>query len=577
MKLILRQYLSDLRERGELDAVLPDLLSELGFTVLSRPGRGTRQAGVDVAAIGPDEDDAGRRKLFLFTIKPGDLQRRDWDDGTPQAIRPSLNEILDSYIETRIPKQHQDLEIAICICMGGEMKENVQVQWTGYVRQHSTAKICFREWNGDKLAGHMLSGVLKQELLDAPLQAYFQKSVAMVDHPDVAYRFFALLTQGLLEAGGNDRMRLTRLRQVYICLWVLFVWAREAGNLEAPFRASEYAVLHIWNECRPQLGKQTAEQDMRLTVLEQAIELHLVIADGLLMEKLGVYANRPFALSWAVGSPSAVDVNLALFEQLGRFSLYGLWLHWQASRHTQVVTAKAFADRRDQVLRTATTMINANPTLRSPIRDDFAIEIALFMLLAQVCRSTPAVSAYLDEMTERVKFSIERRGAYPVPKTDYHDLIGHPLDRSDGYFETHTRASVLYPLLFGWLDRLGLHDTRDLLASCIQKDLPHTTQQVWMPDGNTDEKFWTGDTEHGVGITGLPLSDGPARYHAFLDKALEDHSAFDGLSTTKSGLWPIFLMACRHYRLPVPPQLWFLGTQSRGSGEDVVEGDSVTD
>ena len=571
MKLILRQYLSDLRERGELDAVLPDLLSELGFTVLSRPGRGTRQAGVDVAAIGPDEDDGGRQKLFLFTIKPGDLQRRDWDDGTPQSVRPSLNEILDSYIETRIPKQHQDLDIAICICMGGEMKENLQVQWTGYVQHHSTDKICFREWNGDKLAGLMLSGVLKQELLDAPLQAYFQKSVAMVDHPDVAYRFFALLTQGLLEPGGNDRVRLTGLRQVYICLWVLFVWAREAGNLEAPFRASEYAVLHIWNECRSRPGEQAVEQDMGLTVLDQAIELHLVIADGLLMEKLGVYTNRHFALSRAVGSLSAVDVNLALFEQLGRFSLYGLWLHWQASRHTQVDTAKALAHQRDQVLQTAITMINANPTLMSPIRDDFAIEIALFMILAQVCRSTPAVSAYLDEMTIRVKFAIEGRGAYPVPKTDYHDLICHPLDRSDGYFETHTRASVLYPLLFGWLDRLGLHDTRDLLASCIQKDLPHTTQQVWMPDGDTDEKFWTGDTEHGVAITGLPLCDGPARYHAYLDKALEDHSAFDDLSTTKSELWPIFLMACRHYRLPVPPQLWFLGTQSQDSVEGVVE------
>ena len=95
MKPILRQYLSDLRERNELDAILPDLLSELGFNILSRPSRGTRQAGVDVAAVGPDEDDGGCRKLFLFTIKSGDLKRREWDDGTPQAVRPSLNEIRD--------------------------------------------------------------------------------------------------------------------------------------------------------------------------------------------------------------------------------------------------------------------------------------------------------------------------------------------------------------------------------------------------------------------------------------------------------------------------------------------------
>ena len=52
MKLILKEYLASLRERDELDAILPDLLSQLGFTVLSKPQRGTRQYGVDVAAVG---------------------------------------------------------------------------------------------------------------------------------------------------------------------------------------------------------------------------------------------------------------------------------------------------------------------------------------------------------------------------------------------------------------------------------------------------------------------------------------------------------------------------------------------
>jgi O-acetyl-ADP-ribose deacetylase (regulator of RNase III) len=52
MKLVFRQYLASLKERKELDAVLPDLLSELGYTVISRPTIGTRQYGVDVAAVG---------------------------------------------------------------------------------------------------------------------------------------------------------------------------------------------------------------------------------------------------------------------------------------------------------------------------------------------------------------------------------------------------------------------------------------------------------------------------------------------------------------------------------------------
>lgn len=74
MKLVFREYLTSLRERNELDVVLPDLLSELGYNVISRPSTGPRQFGVDVAAVSPMVD--GEQKLYLFTIKQGDLTYR---------------------------------------------------------------------------------------------------------------------------------------------------------------------------------------------------------------------------------------------------------------------------------------------------------------------------------------------------------------------------------------------------------------------------------------------------------------------------------------------------------------------
>lgn len=106
MKLVVMHYLRSLRERGELDAIFPDLLAESGFEILTRPRRGTRQAGVDVAAVGADPDRDGVRSLFLFTIKSGDLTREHWDAGQ-QAVRPSLNGILDDYIPNRIPPHSQ--------------------------------------------------------------------------------------------------------------------------------------------------------------------------------------------------------------------------------------------------------------------------------------------------------------------------------------------------------------------------------------------------------------------------------------------------------------------------------------
>src|ERR1039457_4724855 len=123
MKLIIRQYVAGLKERSELDAVLPDLLSQMGLVVYSRPGRGTRQDGVDVAAVG--SLDGGPEKVYLFSIKAGDLSRKEWDGDSVQSLRPSLNEIIDSYIPNRIPTEHKEKDIVICVTFGGDVQEQV--------------------------------------------------------------------------------------------------------------------------------------------------------------------------------------------------------------------------------------------------------------------------------------------------------------------------------------------------------------------------------------------------------------------------------------------------------------------
>jgi hypothetical protein len=97
MKLVFREYLASLRERRELDVVLPDLLSELGFNVISRPSVGTRQYGVDVAAVGRDTDPktgVSEEKLYLFSIKQGDLTRNDWDSGNHVNANAELTHVL---------------------------------------------------------------------------------------------------------------------------------------------------------------------------------------------------------------------------------------------------------------------------------------------------------------------------------------------------------------------------------------------------------------------------------------------------------------------------------------------------
>ena len=134
MKLIFSEYLASLKERGELDVIMPDLLSEIGFTVFSRPAVGTKQHGVDVAAVGPGPD--GERTLFLISIKAGDLRRSGWDVGA-QSLRTSLNQILDVYIENFIPRCYADLPVIIVLCLGGDLHEGVRTDVEGYMKRNT--------------------------------------------------------------------------------------------------------------------------------------------------------------------------------------------------------------------------------------------------------------------------------------------------------------------------------------------------------------------------------------------------------------------------------------------------------
>lgn len=410
MKLLIRDYLASLRERDELDAILPDLLSELGFNVYSRPQRGTSQLGVDIAAVGADDD--GEKKLFLFSVKQGDLTRQDWD-GNPQALRSSLDEILDAYIPHRIPARYKELKIVICLAFGGDVNEQVREKLTGFIDRNTTARVTFDEWNGDKIAGMILKGILREEILPKPLRSSFQKAVAMVDEPDVSFEHFSRLAGDLFQTGiASGKARVRAARQLNICLWILFVWARSAGNIESPYRVSELALLTAWELLRPTLATNSREKKALSIVVRQMIELHLTISMEFIEQKVVPYAEVRHGISMATGSRSSLDVNLALFEVLGRIGLAGLWLHWigQRSNETHQGQVKHGVVQLTQV---GLELIRNNPALFLPITDRQGTSISLFLQLwlASGIDAT-GVMSWLQEMASRLIFTIRTRGRY---------------------------------------------------------------------------------------------------------------------------------------------------------------------
>lgn len=557
MKLIIRQYLASLKERDELDAMLPDLLSQLGLNVYSRPGRGTRQDGVDVAAAG--SLDGGAEKVYLFSIKAGDLTRSSWDGDAVQSLRPSLNEILDTYIPNRLPNEHIDKDVVVCLCFGGDIQEQVRPQVEGYIKQNKRDNLTFEEWNGDKLASLILSSFLREDLLPQSARSQLRKSLALLDEPEASYQYFSDLIRSLSSSESTkDKNQITAIRQMNICLWILFVWARDAGNLESAYLSSELALLNAWKIARAYSAKTTKAAKAIQLAFRSILVVYRQISSQYLGEKILPHTHKRHALSAAVHPSCSLDVNLKLFDVLGRLAIGGIWAYWstqQVDDDENEILDQMWGEVQS-ISVAVKQLISNNPALFLPIKDDQAIDMAIAVLLLVVdSNNHNDIRKWLSELVKRATFAYQINSQYPCNLSSYAELLEHPQQNNENYHQEVTNGSILFPMIALCAALLGDNDLYKQVQSIKQKHLSHSNFQFWYPDESSEEHFYSNSDAHGATLSHACIERSGDEFmkQAFIEC---DHSPhFKTLSAVEIGFWPLILVACRHYRIPVPLHL----------------------
>lgn len=557
MRLVLKHYLSSLRERDGLDAILPDLLSQMGLNVFSRPQKGTRQAGVDVGAVGTVAGET--EQVYLCSIKRGDLTRQEWDGG-PQSLRSSLNEILDAYIPNRIPVEHRGKPVAICIVIGGDVQEQVQTDLRGYIAYEESRhpNVTFKEWNGDKLAELIESSFLREDLLPQGARADLRKALALLEEPEAAYSHFAHLVRALAQAGhDNEASALTSLRQTAICVWVMFAWARDVGNLEAAYLSGELALLCGWKVASAHLNAAgRVAEDMSEAFSSLLSAYHQASMDFLAVNVFP-NADKPHAISSAVRGSSPVDINLKLFDLLGRLGIAGAWAYYAAEQHPGGSDIKQQSlDLAEGIAECAKNLIANNPVLLLPLKDDQAIDVTIACVLFSFDQSNHGeVRSWLAEMLARATFAFQGDSTYPCVTTSYVDLLSHPKRGDDAYKKSVTTGSILYPMIAIFAALLGDGNTYDGVTRLKAESMQHCNFQLWYPDEESESNLYTADDLHGAILSDVGVN---LPRDAFLRQVFDEcHETtyFEGLSATRAGLWPLIMVACRHHRIPLPLQL----------------------
>ncbi|EHK9549182.1 hypothetical protein P3644_04800 [Vibrio parahaemolyticus] len=555
MKLILKQYLASLKERKELDAVLPDLLSSMGMNVFISPTRGVKEYGVDIAAVGHVK--AEEEKVYLFSVKSGNLTRDTWNGNTDQALRPSLDEIQDSFIPSRLPPEHRDKKIVICLCFGGDVNSGIRQEVSGYEKRNTRDNISFEEWNGDKLSEFIQKYLLKEKLLPSSCQALLRKSLALLEEPESSNKHFSQLVDEVLSNATDSDSVASAITRVNVCLWVLYSWCRDGGNLESAYLSSELALLLAWNKVKDHYtGRNKSSKSF-----DSILDTYQQITDCYVDRCLIPYVEFKYALSHAVHSPSSIDVNIKLFDVLGRLAVKGHWILDSLSKN-YVETPPIAGESEEQEklrlrLREITRSINLlvvnNPMLLSPYKDSQAIDLGLALtLLSNNSELDDFVRSWLSEMVNRCIFCFESNGMYPIVHNSYEKLLEHRnKDKADtNYKNKVTEASVLYPLLTVFCSLYKLDSVSQDLEKFATEKLAHSTLQYWYPNQHSEDAMYSNSDTHGSASTDFPMNSSSALEH--IKQECSEADSFKKMSAVTEGKAPLVLTACRCYRYPVP-------------------------
>jgi len=471
-------------------------------------------------------------------------------------LRPSLNEIIDSYIPNRLPKQYKDKPIVICLCFGGDIQEQVRPQVEGYIEANTKNGITFEEWNGDKLAELILSNFLREDLLPPEARSMLRKSLALLDEPDVSYKHFLRLVKMLTNVDDKKASDIVRaIRQLNISLWILFSWCRESNNLEAAYLASELTLLHAWDMSKSYMGKKSKVAKEIHQTLVAIQNLNYQVSVLYIDSKILPHTDKLYALSNAVNPSCNVDVNLKLFDVLSRLSLTGLWLRWYIHQipEENIELQRQATDGLHQYQLAVKQLINNNLILLTPYKDDQAIDITIaFCFLASDPSNKEYIYNWLLELIQRARFIFITHGRYSCNLHTYHELIEHPLEKTDSYREEVTAGSILYPYIAIFSALLGFNDVYAEIQTFKSKSLSHCNFQVWYPDETSEDNLYNNGTNHGAILSDACIDKNQDEFLDQVFKECHETNNFTELTAIKLGMWPIVLLACRHYRIPVP-------------------------
>lgn len=556
MRLILAQYINTLRERDEYDRLLPDLLVTMGYKIFSKPQVGVRQDGVDFAAVGKSSHD-DIEEVLLFVIKQGDLDRKNWNTGE-NAIRPSIDEVFDVYLQTRLEKKYKTYRKKIIVAITGEMSQALEQNWAGYVQQHESDEITLELWSGGHVAGLIEEHMLNEHIFDANDRVDLRKCLALAGDNDYQFKEFKSLLMrqlGLDQAGKqtNSFVKFKELekalKRVNLATQICVQWVQTENTKQALWML-ERALLWSWH--RIQLcSVSDSEQEKLMGVFWDIFLPHTRIMEKYI-EKLYPYTLVKDGMVAGYSSNSSI-LSVVLFEHIGQISLAGLFYYVMPKTNEQIEAANKSNLALGKIL---LSIIKNNSASASSRLDRHIVDISLAIVFLIAIGFVEEVKTWLKDIAYRLTSCYVRKRYFPISSDSLDDLAEISTSEDESFISQMMSTSWTLATIAAFCAFLKIDEVYKYLAKAQKEFFPQVHAQIWCPTQDWPDGWYFDSIlyQHGETDVWSILPDEP---HELLERigklCSQEKYQWDEMSIAKKqGLWALDFMGCRHFQMPVP-------------------------
>lgn len=553
IQLVLSHYLAGLRERDELDALLPNLLKAMGHSVLSRPQIGVSEAGVDVVTT--KENENGAVEVFLFVIKFGDIGRDDFYVGK-QGVEPSIRQANSDFVRNRLPEQLRLLRKRIVLVTNGVLKKEIQAGFSALSDDVADRQVSSLEfWGTDQLTPLIEQYLFDETLLLSKGKSNLRAALAGLEESDTAIHRFVRFVEFCFEVSETESTQsdatrkkkfLKRCAAASMGWAVLLVWGQSENNLKPGVVTGEYLALRMWAEA----VKNGFSSDEAFTVrLETLMSLQVRALLQYFEKVLPQLSSKRAILEYR---PERILYAELVFEELGRLAILLLMLQQfsgqdelRALIHTQLLH-----------------LVNEHTGCRLPVYDGQTIDLTLLLAALMGESDWDNAQRIVTDVTIRLHEALRTGRHLPVDTDLLEDAVALNVTGAVGprdFFET----SSLFPALATVTALLRDEETLRHLRDSVQPLLENVTLERWFPEVSLETL--TGShravQEAGVsraiaGVRATTLEEANASLKPFKGAANPTDFKWNGTP------WTILItLSARLHRHPVPT--WFLAEYAR--------------